>query len=112
MHRLGAAIPAIGRDAGAQRLDGADGERLRDLHPHAVMVRPARRILTHVLELLRWRNLAAGRLAQAPERDGQQPRFRAGPMLDAGELRRGEVAVGRPQVVEEIEDLRHAGDLA
>ena len=54
----------------------------------------------------------SGRLAQAAQRDGEQAGAGPGAQLDAGELRRGQIAVGRAQVVEEIEVVRHGGDLA
>src|SRR5438128_2301737 len=107
VHGLGALAFEIGGDAGAQGPDGADGKGLGDLHLHPVLLRPARRVLAHVLELLRRRDVVPGRLAQPAERDRQQARLCPRALLDAGELRGGEIAVRRAQVVEEIEGLRH-----
>ena len=111
MYGLGALSLLVGGDAGAQRPDAVHRKDFGDLHRDPVLLRPAGGVLGHVLELLRRRQLVAGGLAQTAERDRDQARPGAGALFDAGELGRGEVAVGAAEVEEEVEG-RHARDVA
>src|SRR5207248_6317413 len=104
-HRLGLLAGAVCGQQRAKRLDGGGGKNLRNLHRDAVLAGPAGGVLAHVLELDRRRELVTGRFAQAPEGDGQEARPGTSALLDAAELRGGEIAVGASEVVEEVERL-------